>query len=631
MILAVAGNSWAAALTASVTGDINVAATFGGTEFAAGDTITIADGVTLTIPVGVTAIVGSSPTLSTPEDISAPAIQCASTAGTGILIINGTLVFRGPILQANATWVANAGAVIHHDSSQSAVPADNHYIWRIGMVTDQPNAILKLTGTGTGSNRVTFTNAVGSANFGGFTDGATVRVGTQTVTVGLLGAGRLEGKWTNFTNLGYGTTQWATAQLQGATNRFSLENCIVDGCTGIVVGHGNSGIVATATFLIDKTTIKNPAQAASLYSVLCWTSQSITTGTRMIRDSVIEGGVQLQYYIGWSLQRVAIAITSGSALAPLSHGGGSSTNMVLLEDIFTYNRATAGGVNALAPAGTIMSRLVSLHTATTDNDHWRCVGPMLVDGWVAETATSAPSGGVFVSVAGGGSIKNGIAISDTNNNNTSNSVVALVGNHTPTTVVVENNTVIGKNGKLVTLEGATLVANTVQKVRNNIMYSPVPGTHYIVKQESASTIADASMLDCDYNARLNGTADGYDLDDAKYASPTPPGGHDITTADPGFLNKDFNFLVWGKTFLPVATTWDDIWLEIRKRNDDTGFNTAAKWESFYTAARAAFTPTNPALKGSGEGGVDIGAVAVQVAASARRALSVFNFGPVFGP
>ena len=90
-----------AAYTASVTGNWADTATWGGSGPPGnGDTVTINDGITVTIPVSTSVTVGTSPA----DDTGTPAIQSASSTGTGVLVVNGTLIFRGPIRQADADW-----------------------------------------------------------------------------------------------------------------------------------------------------------------------------------------------------------------------------------------------------------------------------------------------------------------------------------------------------------------------------------------------------------------------------------------------------------------------------------------------------------------------------------------------
>lgn len=89
--------------------------TCGGTYPQSGDTASIANGFTVTIPASETDTVGTSPS----SDSASSGIFCPTTTGTGVLIVNGTLIYRGQVRPCTDTAVG-PDAVLTHDSSLSS-------------------------------------------------------------------------------------------------------------------------------------------------------------------------------------------------------------------------------------------------------------------------------------------------------------------------------------------------------------------------------------------------------------------------------------------------------------------------------------------------------------------------------
>jgi hypothetical protein len=117
---------------------------------------------------------------------------------------------------------------------------------------------------------------------------------------------------------------------------------------------------------------------------------------------------------------------------------------------------------------------------------------------------------------------------------------------------------------------------------------------------------DASITVADFNASFNiSTVDQYVSVDAKFGA--APGTNDII-ADPQFVDDTRDFLSWGQSIDGGNSSWDDIWQEIKKKNDDTGYNTAYDWANFYTWAREGYAPQNADYATSGKSGDLIGAI-----------------------
>ena len=165
-------------------------------------------------------------------------------------------------------------------------------------------------------------------------------------------------------------------------------------------------------------------------------------------------------------------------------------------------------------------------------------------------------------------------------------------------------------------------ANQISKVNNNLLWASTPNANSQIIWKNNIDAAANAITTADYNATYNLTKDPLYYDFVTGAYVNAPGAHDIT-ANPNFVDPTRNIITWAATIDPTKNTPALILAEMLKMNDDSGYNPAFSWSAYYTWVRAGFAPTNTALQGTGEGGVDIGAVAVQVAATVRRALNGF--------
>lgn len=161
---------------------------------------------------------------------------------------------------------------------------------------------------------------------------------------------------------------------------------------------------------------------------------------------------------------------------------------------------------------------------------------------------------------------------------------------------------------LFALENTTGFADgSVASIRNNLIYSVSSSSDiHIVREDGTPTITDGAFDVADYNVYYNYSgSDLYEPVDAKFDS--SPGTNDFSQ-DPEFVNSSRDWLAWGQSVDAGVSDWDDIWAEIRKMNDDSGYDSDFDWSNAYTWIRAGFVPQNAALDGAGYDGSDIGAM-----------------------
>ena len=607
MLMTVGGNGWAAALTASVTGDINNAATFGGTEFTNGDTITIADGK------------------------FSSTIQCASATGTGVLVVNGTLRFAGTIKQANATWTVNAGGSLLHDTSAAASPSTTHYSWQIGMAANQANAKLILQGTGPGANRVTVGNYTGSGTFGGFSQGSTIaeRAHKYSSLAGALaGAGRAEAHYTTFTGLGVTGSDWLTANI-GTGHRLIFEHCLIIDCTMVNIVNT---IAAAGVWRFSDSSILAPRETNSIH---IWTGTALSGGERSFTNSVVEGALVLTYGQDVTYTNALFAGKSADSGVPIVNYGGTHGSHHTGTDLALWNRET-GNVGVIMGHGNY-TRVLSIRAgASASHSHFRFsspstyVAPLLINGMVTERVEGGMEGGIVVNLDASASANtitlnnvldvpsyldgvgscNSLVVNETNNPNMRVSISGFTAKLT------------AANTGVFDFESYAGAANQISKVNNNLLWASTPNANSQIIWKNNIDAAANAITTADYNATYNLTKDPLYYDFVTGAYVNAPGAHDIT-ANPNFVDPTRNIITWAATIDPTKNTPALILAEMLKMNDDSGYNPAFSWSAYYTWVRAGFAPTNTALQGTGEGGVDIGAVAVQVAATVRRALNGF--------
>lgn len=611
-----------AARTASVTGNWNDTATWGGAAVpVSGDTVTINDGITVTIPTGYFAVVGASPG----DDVSTPAIQCASSTGTGIL--NGQdgagLTIKGTVKQANATWTFGSGsgtgfALVHDSSAGAGTPS---YTWQVGMAANQANA--KLVINGASGSRASITNGASSGRFGGFHNGATGRNGTRSPGgAGNNGAGRCQFSQVTMTGVGSTATEAFTIDLAGSLTAptFSLDNVIMDDCGAIIV---LSSMKGDAVFTLNASNTINPAQTNKVCLCIALPVAK-TTGTRTITDCVLEGQIQgvglngANSAHGFVMTRSAFGGVTGAA--PFDFDGGNGFDMAMT-DCLVWNRRSTG-VGGDLTSGT-HTRLSCWRSGLGgDDDMWRYTMDFLRDMSMAGAVYSHDAtivGGEFLVVQNNPSstvnvsAQNILAVPSPTGTSAGNLVVAVAAGGTlanqRVTVRRCTNKVGGADKCIFDLENTTGGAGCVVAVEDNIAWASSAATTLVVDKTGSGTLDAATITVARNNATPNNSGDAYTPTDDKFGS--PPGSGDITTA-PSFADTSRTALTWASTVSGGSvTTLAGAWAEIKKKNT-TSYNSAYDWYAtgtgFYDWVRAGFAPGAAAYATGAHDGSYIGAV-----------------------
>jgi hypothetical protein len=576
----------------------------GGTHPGDGDIVTLTNKSTITIPAGVTVTVGDSPS----DDNGVPAVQCLSPTGSGVLIVNGTLIWRGPVRQC-ASWVFGPGSTVTHDSSRAAKSAS--YSWQ---TTNGNASILQINGTAT--SRVTMNKATGSANSGGFGNGRS-------------DGGQVRGTYFDVFDWGQ---FYPSLHSAGAT--FDISHCTLTRTGPLNVYELNPA----ATWSIDTCAIADPPNPSSYTIDFCqWGNcGALSSGKRNFSNNWMNSGqIKLSGGVGVDIgltfrnnvlktPSAAYAPLAPSANAPVFTGDHWKNNLIWFDRPSGFNNQYAS-----IPSGTLSSTFVISTNRNcaadqkalggqVDNNLISATVPVstVIDGWVWDTSC-AYGAALINSVAHGTApwtweVRNNIVIPDASGRGITLSTYAMSapctqkGSNFCATSSIHHNTFVGNhepNGTagLASTENAAF-PGAYSAVRDNLVWQPALGYGTLIS--GPGSVSPGTYANVDYNWTWN-IANG----NARYkwfgsgAYTATPGLHD-KNGDPRFADPTRRFSKWCKAKGAVDLDSCFSKFKVESPTYDPSFNV----QSLLEFVRAGFKPSAQGISMAGSTGSSVGAV-----------------------
>lgn len=562
ILLLVSPSCWAAAFTASVTGNWNSSATWGGAGIpGSGDTATINNGITVTVPSGYTAVIGTSPT----DDTGAVALTCSNTAsGTGILVVasGGTLKWQGPVRACNSVWTFSAGSHLQYDSSGAGSPTTALYTFQTAQANSPGSSNFLFNGT---SGSHVLVDSVGNNPSGGF----------GITTTRWADGGNATSHYTDFQYQGAPSSSGYAIRSHPSTSGgvMVFDHDTFDHCGAI---YTDAGIGAASTFTMNNTVITNPVDPTQTLALDGTIVR--TTGTRSITYSIITEGLGFLGVDGqstgftFSHNEVKKIFTSSNQMFNLSAGASFDA----FDDNLVFANTNSGVSDFfLLPAGTLTNLYLFSHCdrSICANEHplYNAPGAINTDisafvidadyddymGDIYETRQDATVSGVTLKFRNGLFLcgATGLAMGSFVNNEsgTVQTNLKMYFNHITACAAVGNaGQVYGVGAE----GGTTWPVGAVPSLQNDLMFSLTSITNgFIANTPSGfATIAPGAVTVADHNGNWNITGGIYGAPSNQFS--TTPGTGDVS-GNPGFTDATRNFLAYDHSGLgnPLGTGW----------------------------------------------------------------------------
>lgn len=530
------------------------------------------------------------------KPVEAPAIDIKS--GGSLVVETGIqLTVKGDIIcpASNATKLdLEAGAIIEFDGAEN---------YRILLPGQYPGTTPVLRARGASGNRAQIRTKSGAT-------GRAYIVGDGTNYSGLVDL-----EFATLTRLGSASINAIESGLAGTSDTeyslFRLIDCIIDTC-GEVGWYTNIGSHARVT--LQRTLWKSTVSTNSLG----WKSfvNLAGLGVRLIDECDFDKHVEL-------LAPQDLTITSNIFGQGYTTTVGESDGWALSDGNLVVLDATFDTLN---PCGDISNEYWIHSDEAAVNPHFMqagvypAVGTQTVDGCIYEFAGTDGQGDCILLATPGSAatveVKNCITLPNSGGDS-SGTLISALGNAN-VTFSAENNTVFcgGQPGIAV---GETYAGHTdmVSSIRGNIFWDRVTGRSFKVADSGTDdTVSDLiSSANLGFNAgfRMQSGSNGKGYDKLEFSAGTPGVG-DIVEIDPLFIDSARDLRKWDQSLSGPGTIANAI-SEIRKRNEDSGYNSSYSIPALLSYVRGGFAPTQASYANTDHNGDDMGAVAVQVLTS----------------
>jgi hypothetical protein len=574
-----------------------------------GDTLTIGAGHTITIPAGYQAIIGVSDAGGAQHSGGGPlaAIQCATENGNGILVVNGTLTFRGNVEQCTAVWRVGQDAIIEHDSSLASSPSATHYRWIIGAYLYPDAAQLVIRGTS--GHRAIIRNATSSGTFYGFTYG---RYSDQ-------GSGQVDFEYATIDGCGGASPCVDTNSHSSSIASIArCDHCLVTNSGSFGAAPNGDGTRGPLNVIaVTNSTFTLPADTRGyVVRLIPHGAASVTLDTIFTTGVLVLGGSNEDNATGTHVRNVVLQSLVNRY--PIDFGG-AQFRVAEFDRVLRITDQQSGGSTG-APAylpGGNLTRLMGLMNAST-NPHF-FIGPLgitgqddQIDGAYFEKIGVGTDGDTILGANGPATlttIKNTVGTCST----TDGSLGSLSSQVTSSTKKFRllQNTYCGKDDGQGSARGfgyelpGTAPTDFLDSARNNIVFCATNVACYLVHKGPTGTDSAGTYQNVDYNWKWN-VATGPYLNVGTAYSPNPPGAHD-SSGDPQFVQQR-HFLDWGQMLDPAISSWTDIVSRFSKMNDDVGYDSRFTIENAYNWLRDGYRPQNAAVMNAGDTGGRVGAL-----------------------
>jgi hypothetical protein len=594
--------AWAAAYTSCGSGNWSAPATWNDGVLGCGLTLTVpVNGDTVTVNHAVTVDVFTAVGHSPGAADATPAILM----NTGAVTVNAgvTFVVRGDIKSANKPLTLNAGSIFEWDASLAASPSTAIYRF-YNSADNQPLSGLIVNGT-SGNHAVVRSNA-GGAN------GKFVEVNNYGMTMDVT--------YCDFLRIGDAANEAILFGMNNGTYKMKLNNCTFTSC-----GRVKSALMSGA-YVLD---IQNNVFTSGLHAtddVYFIGADATVGGTRLINGNVFNkayNGTGFKYFT------VTNNVFYGGFGANLST---TANRWTAFSNNFFRNTTTTPTCFSGDIAG-----LYYLMDTVGANPHFMVpnsgIGDLTWDSILFDyigtdgtgnliNMTSVPPSQTTITV------QHSISLPNAGGDN-AGAFIGLDNSTLLWKIATNQNTVFIGTQYMYEMGHFSAPAGSYISMKNNLMwdnslrgYKAVDTDHY---GTGIGIITDLIVVGAaDYNASWNVKLSPYTTSGNSWftnqgngyvgAFSVTPGANDINLgASPSFVDSGRNIAKWGQALHGTDGTVAGALAALK-----TDTSRIAELISY---VQFGFTPTNPALKATGFGGVDIGAVAV---------VPKVTFSPIWG-